>query len=350
MSLSLAQVKKATANFDPAHKLAEGAFGAVFRGELEGGVAVAIKALTKVDDGDDDGGDYSGAGSFALEAKVLGQYRHANIVQLVGHCLGDGPGQHSYLAYEFMAGGSLFERLHCPTTGKGKGSKGSKGSKGKTIKPLTWQQRHVIASDAARGLEYLHVTADPPIIHQDIKTDNILLGEYQGHLVAKIADFGAVRIAPTLLTNTHLSAREVIGTKPYQPPEYAGQGHVSEKTDTFAFGVVLLELLTGQPPRNGDTNEFLYSEQEPMLQDPRAKLPPRIDARAGPWPLRSALALATIAKQCLEMHARNRCAVREVLVELDVLAGRKAIRRAGRGEEYDPDTGKLVRLSSSSFR
>jgi serine/threonine protein kinase len=230
--------------------------------------------------------------------------------------------------YEFMPGGSLKDRL-APAS---------------AAPPLTWQQRHIVASDTARGLEYLHVDADPPIIHQDIKSDNILLGEYNGQLVAKIADFGAVRIAPSLLiTNvSHYSAREVIGTKPYQPPEYVMSGHVSEKTDTFAFGVVLLELLTAKPPSDAESNEFLHSAMEPVLREAPTALPPLLDSRAGEWPRQKALALAAIALKCVEMYPRSRCTVRDVLVELDVLAGRQAMRRAGRGEEYDPMTGELV--------
>ena len=208
--------------------------------------------------------------------------------------------------------------------------------------PLSCQQRFDVASDVARGLEYLHVDADPPIIHQDVKSENILLGEYNGQLIAKIADFGAVRIAPKLLTNTHYSAPDIIGTKPYQPPEYAMSGHVSEKTDTFAFGVVLLELLTARPPTNKEQNSFLYMDLLMVLRDAEAMLPALLDPTAGAWPMEKVLALASIARRCLEMIAQDRVAVREVLVELDVLAGRQAIRRAGRGEEYDPMTGELV--------
>jgi serine/threonine protein kinase len=331
---ALPELAAATDGFAPRFKLAEGAFGAVYRGELQpSGKAVAIKVLTRKDDPDAAPSDYSGAGSFALEAKVLGQYRHANIVGLLGQCLGDAqPLQ--YLVYEFMAGGSLHERLD------------PEGS----AAPLTWQQRHVVASDAARGLEYLHVDADPPIVHQDVKSDNILLGENaQGQVVAKIADFGAVRIAPKLLTSTHVSTLDVIGTKPYQPPEYAMSGHVSEKTDTFAFGVVLLELLTAKPPSNPETSEFLYCELGPVLEDLARELLGALDARlkkkkkkAQQWPLSQALALAVIARRCLEMAVRKRCTVSDVLVELDVLAGRRAIQRAGRGQEYDPMTGELV--------
>jgi serine/threonine protein kinase len=330
---ALVELEAATSSFAKEHLLAEGAYGAVYRGKLRpSGTAVAIKVLTKKDDPAAKASQYSGQNSFALEAKVLGQYRHINIVRLLGQCIGDAQPQ-QYLVYDYMPGGSLYDRLGPDSAAA----------------PLTWQERHTIASDAARGLEYLHVDADPPIIHQDIKSDNILLGEYNGQLVAKIADFGAVRIAPTLLiTNvSHYTAREVIGTKPYQPPEYAMSGHVSEKTDTFAFGVVLLELLTAKPPSDEASNEFLYSELEPVLSEAEMALVPLLDRSAGEWPLEKALAMAAIAKKCLEMFPRRRTTVREVLVELDVLAGRQAIRRAGRGEEYDTMTGELVPKKSA---
>ena len=322
---SLAQIEQATDNFSPRCKLAEGAFGAVYRGKMRpSGRLVAIKVLTRKDDPAQAQSQYSGAGSFALEAQVLGKYHHANIVGLLGHCLGDAQPQ-QFLVYEFMAGGSLLKRLQQPGGAA-----------------LKWPERFVVASDVARGLQYLHVDATPPIIHQDIKSDNILLEERGGQLVAKIADFGAVRIESKLLTSTHFSAKEVIGTKPYQPPEYTGQGHVSEKTDTFAFGVVLLELLTAKPPSNKVSSDYLYSELAPMMEEPATALPPLLDRRAGKWPVEKAVALAAIAKKCLEMYARKRVAVRDVLVELDVLAGREALVRAGRGQEYDPMTGKLV--------
>ena len=321
---SLAELEAATDGFAAPFKLAEGAFGAVYRGMLHPeGIPVAIKMLTKQDDPGAQPSPYSGENSFALEAMVLGQCRHANIVELLGQCLGDAQPQ-QYLVYEFMAGGSLYERLD---------------PEGSTAPPLTWQQRHIVASDTARGLEFLHVGADPPIIHQDVKSDNILLGENaQGQLVAKIADFGAARITPSLLiTNvSHYSAREVIGTKPYQPPEYVLSGHVSEKTDAFAFGVVLLELLTAKPPSSPETNDFLYCELSPVLRAATKALPPLLDRRAGQWPRKTALALAAIAHRCVEMFPRDRCTIRDVLVEIDELAGRQrqTLQRAGRGKAW----------------
>ena len=152
---TVAQLERATDGFAPRNKLAEGAFGMVFKGH-HNGHAVAIKVLTRQDDPNAKPSDYSGAGSFALEAKVLGHHRHANIVGLLGHCLGPEQPQ-QFLVYEFMAGGSLKERLEASSRRA----------------PLSWEERFVIASDSARALEYLHTDADPPIIHQDVKVGKL---------------------------------------------------------------------------------------------------------------------------------------------------------------------------------
>ena len=255
-AFTAAQMAAATGGFrDP---IDEGAFGAVYRGRLADGRAVAIKVLkpkfAKAKKAVKKGAEqWSGAGGFRKELEVLGKYRHRNIVELLGSCLGgSGKAAKQCLVFEWMAGGSLNKRLD-PASG---------------APPLSAQERFDVASDVARGLEYLHVDADPPIIHQDVKSDNILLCQIEGRWLAKVADFGTARYAPKLLKETHHSTRNVIGTTPYMPPEYMQMGQVSEKTDTYAFGVVLCELLTGLPPADYDAGVTLGNKMyRPLLAD-----------------------------------------------------------------------------------
>jgi len=315
-----ADMEAATNDYAPSHKLDEGAFGAVYRGIIDGR-AVAIKVLklaTCAPKGQTALQPFIGKDSFRREADVLGRHRHVNLVTLIGHCFADqvnADGVRHCLVFEFCAGGSLEKRLESSSAWAAAAAGGAVGGErteelqtsecskyivgahaeglkkgavtgvivhvradngstpphhhgpgviavrcGAARGPLSAEERFTIASDVARGLEYLHVDAQPPIIHQDIKSANILLADIGGRLVAKVADFGAARFVPSLLkktggrgrgADTHHSTVHVVGTKPYQPLEYLQLGHVSEKTDAYAFGVVLLELLTGKPPNEG---------------------------------------------------------------------------------------------------
>ena len=260
---------------------------------------------------------------------MLSRYAHPNLVQLIGFCVEKKKKKKSTtcsLVLEFMPGGSLLDRLRLTHAGP----------------PLTAQERFDVAADVARGLHYLH-TAKPPLIHQDVKSDNILLAVVDGRLVAKVADFGTARIAPQLAMNTaarapggsggqtHHSTRCVVGTTPYMPAEYVLSGHVSEKTDTFAFGVVLLELLTGRPPFDGATDQLLRDFAYDMLCDPAGQLPPLLDARVpfGAWATAGAeaelggraLELCLVARKCLEMEVRVRGTMREAMPTVVALAG-----------------------------
>jgi serine/threonine protein kinase len=199
---------------------------------------------------------------------------------------------------------------------------------------LTVHQRFTIASNVASGLHFLHTEAVPPVIHQDVKSDNILLAEVGGVLVAKVADFGTARFVPKLREDgaTHHSTQTVVGTGPYMPLEYLQMGHVSEKTDAYALGVVLCELLTGEPPANYDTGEMLSSSMYEPLEDPESGLQPLLDRRlasggvdAGGWPLPQAAELGRAARRCIEPVVSKRASVAEVLPELNAVAGKKKV-------------------------
>jgi serine/threonine protein kinase len=301
---------------------------------------------------------FMGAGNFRNELEVLSKYHHHNIVELLGYCLDDGGSgggaqggtgwlgmgrvraspQRQCLVFEWMAGGSLQSRLLAANRAA-----------------LTAKQRFDIASDIARCLEYVHTKADPPIIQQDVSSDNILLNVIDGALVAKVVDFGKARYAPALLEKgrTHHTTGIVIGKKSYQPYEYTNRGHVSEKTNTFAFGVVLCELLTGEPPKDRESGEMLAAKMLEPLADSEHALPRLLDKRLGAgeaWPLGRAIRLGCVAARCIEVMPEARCIVADVLPELNAIAGRKAIRRAGRGEEYDPMTGELVQIAAVQQR
>ena len=312
------QLAACTSDFSSA--IGEGAYGRVFAGRLPGGRSVAVKqmaleatALKKsavvavtLSTGEN---KYKGEGGFRREMEMLGRCAHENIVRLIGFCIDRrkaGAGQSTFsLVLEFMPGGSLLNALDTLP--------------GQKRRPLTAAQRLDIASDVGRGLHYLHTEA--LLIHQDIKSDNVLLATdgASGRIVAKVADFGTARVVPKQAMQSHHSTRVVIGTRAYMPLEYIQMGHVSEKTDTYAYGVVICELLTGKPPHDDNTGEMLGFEMQLVLQQPET-VP--LDTRAGIWPLGAAHKLAHIAGQCLSPFDYNRCTVRDVLQGVDEVAGR----------------------------
>ncbi|KAL8136006.1 hypothetical protein AgCh_010564 [Apium graveolens] len=206
----------ATKNFRGDFLLGEGGFGRVYKGRLENSnQVVAIKQL--------DRNGLQGNREFLVEVLMLGLLHHDHLVNLIGYCA---DGDQRLLVYEYMPLGSLDDHLHDPLPDK---------------KRLDWNTRMKIAAGAAKGLEYLHDKASPPVIYRDLKCSNILLGE---NYHPKLSDFGLAKLGP-VGDNTHVSTR-VMGTYGYCAPEYAMTGQLTLKSDVYSFGVVLLEIITGR--------------------------------------------------------------------------------------------------------
>ncbi|KAL9226569.1 hypothetical protein vseg_002366 [Gypsophila vaccaria] len=213
---SYEELTTATNGFASQNILGAGGFGCVYKGLLQDGREVAVKKLK----------DNSGQGDreFKAEVEIISRVHHRYLVSLVGYCITD---YQRLLVYEYVPNGTLHYHLHSSSK-----------------PPMEWPHRVRVASGSARGIAYLHEDCHPKIIHRDIKSANILV---ENNFEAKVADFGLAKLAGELDSNTHISTR-VMGTFGYMAPEYASSGKLTEKSDVFSFGVVLLEIITGRKP------------------------------------------------------------------------------------------------------
>ncbi|KAJ7529608.1 hypothetical protein O6H91_15G058100 [Diphasiastrum complanatum] len=210
------ELAAATKNFRPENLIGEGGFGRVYKGRIDAsGQVVAVKQL--------DRNGLQGNREFLVEVLMLSLLHHPNLVNLIGYCA---DGDQRLLVYEYMPLGCLEGHLHDLPPEK---------------TALDWNTRMKIAAGAAKGLEYLHDKANPPVIYRDLKSSNILLDE---GFFPKLSDFGLAKLGP-VGDNTHVSTR-VMGTYGYCAPEYAMTGQLTLKSDVYSFGVVLLELITGR--------------------------------------------------------------------------------------------------------
>ncbi|KAG6598862.1 putative receptor-like serine/threonine-protein kinase, partial [Cucurbita argyrosperma subsp. sororia] len=243
---SYEMILNATNNFHPENMVGRGGYSEVYKGELSDGKMIAVKRLTK------DNKDGNKEREFLMELGIIGHVFHPNTASLVGCCIENG----LYLIFNFSQNGNLSSALH-----------------GKTSKTLEWSVRYKIAVGVARGLHYLHECCKHRIIHRDIKASNVLLGpDYE----PQITDFGLAKWLPNKWT--HHAVVPIEGTFGYLAPEYFMHGFVDEKTDVFAFGVLLLEIVTGRRPVDSSKQSLLLwakplmeSGEIGQLADPKLK-------------------------------------------------------------------------------
>ncbi|KAK9072766.1 hypothetical protein SSX86_009201 [Deinandra increscens subsp. villosa] len=223
-------VKAATSNFSEENKLGRGGFGTVYKGRFEDGNEIAVKRLAW----DSRQGDLE----FKNEVLLVAKLQHRNLVRLQGFSK---EGSERLLIYEYMPNASLDQFIFDPTK--------------RTV--LDWEKRYNIIKGIAKGLLYLHEDSRLRIIHRDMKASNVLLDV---NMTPKIADFGLARLFKT--EETQGDTNRIVGTYGYMAPEYAMHGQFSVKSDVFSYGVLLLEIVTGQKNqcfKNGESVEDLLS-------------------------------------------------------------------------------------------
>ncbi|XP_059307480.1 probable LRR receptor-like serine/threonine-protein kinase At5g10290 isoform X5 [Lycium ferocissimum] len=209
------ELQLATENFSEKNVLGQGGFGKVYKGVLSDSTKVAVKRLT---DYESPGGD----AAFQREVEMISVAVHRNLLRLIGFCTTP---TERLLVYPYMQNLSVAYRL-------------------RELKPgesvLVWPTRKRVALGTARGLEYLHEHCNPKIIHRDVKAANVLLDQ---DFEAVVGDFGLAKLVDVRKTNVTTQVR---GTMGHIAPEYLSTGKSSEKTDVFGYGIMLLEIVTGQ--------------------------------------------------------------------------------------------------------
>ncbi|KAF5457876.1 hypothetical protein F2P56_021950 [Juglans regia] len=205
----------ATSNFIPENMVGKGGSSHVYKGCLSDGKELAVKMLKPSQDV---------LKEFVQEIEIITTLHHKNIISLFGFCFED---NNLLLVYDFLSRGSLEENLY----GNKKGGKA-----------FGWQERYNVAMGVAEALDFLHNGCVEPVVHRDVKSSNILLSM---DFEAQLSDFG---LASWSLATSNIACTDVAGTFGYLAPEYFMHGKVSDKIDVYAFGVVLLELLSGRKP------------------------------------------------------------------------------------------------------
>jgi serine/threonine protein kinase len=281
-------LEKATNGFNVNRILGEGGQGTVYKGMLADGRIVVVKKSKVIDEGK--------LQEFINEVVILSQINHRNVVKLIGCCLET---EVPFLVYEYIPNGTLSQYIN-----------------GQIEEfPLTWDMRLQIATEVAGALFYLHSAASSPIYHRDIKSANILFDE---KFIAKVANFGTSR--SIIIDQTHLTTL-VHDTFGYLDPEYFQSSQFTAKSDVYSFGVVLAELLTSKKAVFSTNMQelrslaayFIQSMEEDNLFDILDSQVLKEDKKE------EIIAVANLAKRCLDLNRNKRPAMKEVAMELETI-------------------------------
>ncbi|KAG7543673.1 Protein kinase domain [Arabidopsis thaliana x Arabidopsis arenosa] len=304
---SYGEIVAATRNFSKGRVLGRGACSYVFRGKIGmWRTALAIKRLDKE--------DKESPKSFCRELMIASSLHSSNIVPLLGFCID--PEEGLFLVYKYVSGGSLEHYLHDK-----KKKKGVKAAFG-----LPWSARYKVALGIADAIAYLHNGTEQCVVHRDIKPSNILLSSKK---IPKLCDFGLATW--TAAPSIPFLCKTVKGTFGYLAPEYFQHGKISDKTDVYAFGVVLLELITGRKPieaRRASGQENLVVWAKPLLHRGMEAIVELLDPR-----------LKCTRKNSVQMERMIRAAAACVINEESRRPGMEEIVSILKGEEgLEPKT------------
>uniref|UniRef100_A0A8C1NDL1 Interleukin-1 receptor-associated kinase 1 n=1 Tax=Cyprinus carpio TaxID=7962 RepID=A0A8C1NDL1_CYPCA len=329
MSWPFEEVQRCTCNFSPCKQIGEGGFGHVYKAVMRN-TEFAVKKLKE-----DSHLDWNVVKeSFMTEVEKLSQYRHPNIMDFVGYSI---EGQTYCLIYVYMPNGSLEDRLRYEDSNA-----------------LCWSQRVNVLLGIAKAIQYLH-SCSPALIHGDIKSSNILLGN---HLEPKLGDFGLARLCrnPNKTpgkTSTVAKTATVRGTLAYLPEEYLKDGQLGVEIDVYSFGVVMLEVLTGRQALEVDDQsrtvylkDLVKEEEDDGRSFSKGKhsrelsyahaaenicrkhLDPRLKTKDTPTP-HGSMQISQLACQCLDRRRKKRPRMTEVFKALqDVHSGLKTFGRS----------------------
>ncbi|KAM3331967.1 hypothetical protein ACQJBY_027682 [Aegilops geniculata] len=283
---SYEELEEATDSFNENRELGDGGFGTVYKGYLGDGRVVAVKRLYN--------NSYRRVEQFVNEAAILARLRHPNLVMFYG-CTSK-ESRELLLVYEFVQNGTVADHLHGPRAAE---------------RALPWPLRLSIAVESAAALTYLHAI-EPPIVHRDVKTNNILL-DTDFHV--KVADFGLSRLFP--LDATHVSTAPQ-GTPGYVDPEYHQCYQLTDKSDVYSFGVVLVELISSKPAVDitRQRNEINLAGMA-ISKIQKCRLEELVDVELGyesdPAARKMMTMVAELAFRCLQQNGEMRPPIREVL-------------------------------------